>query len=60
MTDEEKVNWESETGHPWETIYNEHKKLKDKLFNKTANNTSSITKTISDYIEKEDPFKKNK
>lgn len=60
MTDEEKVKWESETGHPWETIYNEHTKLQDKLFNKTANNTSSITKTISDYIEKEDPFKKNK
>lgn len=25
MTDEEKVNWEYETGHPWETIYNEQK-----------------------------------
>ena len=58
MSEEEKRKYESETGVKWIDFYNEQKDLQNVLQKKDSGNTSSISKTIKEYIEKVDPFGK--
>lgn len=60
MNEADKIKYELETGQKWVNLCNEQKKIQETLQNIKSNKTSSITKTISDYIEKEDPFKTKK
>ena len=70
MSEEERGKYESETGVKWIDFYNEQKNLQNGLTNfksvflkidkKDSVNTSSISNSIKEYIEKVDPFGKNK
>jgi len=52
MSEDERNRYEKETGQSWENLYNEQKKLQE-------NKNTSLSKTISEHIETEDPFNRN-
>lgn len=58
MSEKDKNAYDSETDQSWQQLYNEQKKLQENLNNFNASKSNSLSKTVSEYIEKEDPKKK--
>lgn len=58
MTPEEKLKYQQETGQSWESLIQSRKSLQENLNNPTEK--KNITQEIKSFIDKEEPFKKQK